>query len=186
MFISDRLNSKRFYSDRLYSDRLKFDAFNFDRFNSEGTDLIGFIPQWSKGTIYAHGGQCSGLKESFLFLEIVYFLFLGGSEAAMGGGGGAQSPVWGGNELKKTGAHRARSRTRGQIPLVIIGFTSFHRLCKRLNLSGGLSGLPEEVVDDPKKKKRQPKSVKCERCGVPLRDKYVLKRHVSVFLFFRS
>ena len=53
-----------------------------------GTDLIGFIPQWSKGTIYAHGGQCSGLKESFLFLEIVYFLFLGGSEAAMGGGGG--------------------------------------------------------------------------------------------------
>jgi len=54
-----------------------------------GTDLIGFIPQWSKGTIYAHGGQCSGLKESFLFLEIVYFLFLGGSEAAMG----AQSTV---------------------------------------------------------------------------------------------
>ena len=137
-----------------------------------GTDLIGFIPQWSKGTIYAHGGQCSGLKESFLFLEIVYFLFLGGSEAAMGGGGGR----------KKTGAHRARSRTRGQIPLVIIGFTSFHRLCKRLNLSGGLSGLPEEVVDDPKKKKRQPKSVKCERCGVPLRDKYV-KRHVSFFIF---
>ncbi len=81
--------------------------------------------------------------------------------------------------FKRTGAHRARSRTRGQNPLVIIGFTTFHRLCKRLNLSGGLSGLPEEVVDDPKKKKRQPKSVKCERCGVPLQDKYVLKRHVS-------
>jgi len=51
-------------------------------------------------------------------------------------------------------------------------------------LSGGLSGLPEAEVDDPKKKKRQPKSVKCERCGVPLRDKYVLKRHVHKFFFY--
>ncbi len=34
-------------------------------------------------------------------------------------GGGAQRPVWGGNEPKKTGARSARSRTRGQNPLVI-------------------------------------------------------------------
>jgi hypothetical protein len=36
----------------------------------------------------------------------------------MGGGGGAQRPVWGGNELKKTDARSAWARTRGQNPLV--------------------------------------------------------------------
>jgi hypothetical protein len=36
------------------------------------------------------------------------------------GRGGAQRPVWGGNEPKKTGARSARARTRGQNPLVII------------------------------------------------------------------
>ncbi len=40
------------------------------------------------------------------------------SEAAKGGGS-AQRPVWGGNELKKTGARSARARTRGQNPLVL-------------------------------------------------------------------
>ncbi len=34
------------------------------------------------------------------------------------GGGGAQRPVWHGNEPKKTGARSARARTRGQNPLV--------------------------------------------------------------------
>ncbi len=47
------------------------------------------------------------------------FFYLGGcSEAAMDGGRGAQRPVLGGNELKKTGARSARARTRGQNPLV--------------------------------------------------------------------
>ena len=36
------------------------------------------------------------------------------------GGDGAKRPVWGGNELKKTGARSARARTRGQNPLVYI------------------------------------------------------------------
>ena len=40
------------------------------------------------------------------------------SEAAMGGDGGAQRPVWRGNEPKKTGARSARARTRGQNTLV--------------------------------------------------------------------
>ncbi len=41
------------------------------------------------------------------------------SEAAMGGGEvGAQRPVLRSNELKKTGARRARVRTRDQNPLV--------------------------------------------------------------------
>jgi hypothetical protein len=35
------------------------------------------------------------------------------------GRGGAQRPVWGSNELKKTGARSARARTRGQNPLVL-------------------------------------------------------------------
>jgi hypothetical protein len=58
-----------------------------------------------------------GLKEDILFLEIVYILFWGSSEAAMGGG--AQRPVGRGNEPKKTGARSARARTRGQNPLVL-------------------------------------------------------------------
>jgi hypothetical protein len=36
----------------------------------------------------------------------------------MGGGRGAQRPVWVGSEFKKTGARSARARTRGQNPLV--------------------------------------------------------------------
>jgi hypothetical protein len=47
-----------------------------------------------------------------------FYLFLGSSEAAMGGGG-AQRPVGRDNESKKTGARSARARTRGQNPLVI-------------------------------------------------------------------
>ncbi len=35
-----------------------------------------------------------------------------------GVGGGAQRPVWHVNEPKKTGARSARTRTRGQNPLV--------------------------------------------------------------------
>ncbi len=34
--------------------------------------------------------------------------------------GGAQRPVWRGNEPKKTGARSARARTRGQNPLVLL------------------------------------------------------------------
>jgi hypothetical protein len=64
--------------------------------------------------VYAHGGQCLGLKESILFLEKVYFFIFGGSEAAMGGG--ARSAPF---EFEKTGARSARARTRGQNPLVI-------------------------------------------------------------------
>ncbi len=61
-----------------------------------------------------------GLNEDILFLEIVYFLF--GGEAELRWAGGAQRPVWRGNELKKTGARSARARTRGQNPLVLIYF----------------------------------------------------------------
>jgi hypothetical protein len=52
------------------------------------------------------------------FVSGLFFYFGGCSEAAMDGGRGAQRPVWGGNELKKTGARSARARTRGQNPLV--------------------------------------------------------------------
>jgi hypothetical protein len=36
----------------------------------------------------------------------------------MGGGRGAQRPIWGVSEIKKMGARSARARTRGQNPLV--------------------------------------------------------------------
>jgi hypothetical protein len=39
--------------------------------------------------------------------------------------GGAQRPVWGGNELKKTGARSARARTRGQNSLVYLYCTLY-------------------------------------------------------------
>ena len=56
------------------------------------------------------------------YVSTLWILYIFGgrirsSEAAMDGGG-AQRPVWGGNELKKTGARSARARTRGQNPLV--------------------------------------------------------------------
>ena len=51
------------------------------------------------------------------FVSGLFFYFGGCSEAAMGRG--AQRPVWGGNELKKTGARSAWARTRGQNPLVM-------------------------------------------------------------------
>ena len=61
--------------------------------------------------------QVRARRVRFLFMEIVDFLSLGISEAAMGGGG-AQHPVGRGNEPKMTGARSARARTRGQNPLV--------------------------------------------------------------------
>ena len=54
-------------------------------------------------------------REAFCFWTIFYF---GGCSDAAMGRGGEQRPVWGGNELKKTGARSARARTRGQNPLV--------------------------------------------------------------------
>jgi hypothetical protein len=62
-----------------------------------------------------------GLKGSILFLEIVYFLFLGEQRSCEGGGRAA--PVWRVYEPKKTGARSARARTRGQNPLVNHIFT---------------------------------------------------------------
>jgi len=63
------------------------------------------------------------------WIDFIYFWGrMKSSEAASlracdGRGGGAQRPVWGGNELKKTGARSARARTRGQNPLVYHIFT---------------------------------------------------------------
>ena len=68
--------------------------------------------------MYAPSGPSLGLKEDILFLEIVYFLFLGDEQEAGWWGGGAQRPVWRGHKPKKTGARSARARTRGQNPLV--------------------------------------------------------------------
>jgi hypothetical protein len=57
--------------------------------------------------------------------DIKYFIFyfwgcIRSSKALMGrlGGGGHEAPLWRVNEPKKTGACRARARTRGQNPLV--------------------------------------------------------------------
>jgi hypothetical protein len=49
-----------------------------------------------------------------------------------GRGGGAQRPVWGGSELKKTGARSAWARTRGQNPLVYIYITTLPFVCRDL------------------------------------------------------
>jgi hypothetical protein len=60
-----------------------------------------------------------GLKESILFLEIVYSFILGGAAKLRWAGWGAKRPDGHGNEPKKTGAGSARARTRGQNPLVL-------------------------------------------------------------------
>jgi hypothetical protein len=40
----------------------------------------------------------------------------------------------------------------------------------------------EKKVAEKKKKKKVPSRVDCERCKLSLRDKFVLKRHVSCML----
>ncbi len=77
-----------------------------------------------------------GVKKAFdvggpSWIDFIYFWGrMKSSEAASlrwAGGGGAQRPVWGGSELKKTGARSARARTRGQNPLVLyITMCSMH------------------------------------------------------------
>jgi hypothetical protein len=55
------------------------------------------------------------------------------------GGGGAQRPVWRGNEPKKTGARSARARTRGQKPTSLsyihLGSSVCHPVCHPVILS---------------------------------------------------
>jgi hypothetical protein len=81
-------------------------------------------PPWSNGKIYAHGGPSSGLKESILFLEIVYFLFLGGSEAAIGGR--ARNALF-----CVAISSKRRVRTRGHNPLVLLYFAFMVAQCKK-------------------------------------------------------
>ncbi len=53
--------------------------------------------------------------------KVFFYLFLGIEQetAKLRWAGGAQRPVWRGDEPKKTGARSARARTRGQNPLVL-------------------------------------------------------------------
>jgi hypothetical protein len=53
--------------------------------------------------------------DSFFF---IYFQGSNKKQRSCDGRGGAQRPIWLGNEPKKTGARSARARTRGQNPLV--------------------------------------------------------------------
>jgi hypothetical protein len=53
------------------------------------------------------------------FVDFIYFWRSNKKQRSCDGrGGGAQRPVWGGDELKKTSARSAPARTRGQNPLV--------------------------------------------------------------------
>jgi hypothetical protein len=72
-----------------------------------------------------------GLKEYFLFLEIVYSFILGGAAKLRWAGGGAKRPDGHGNEPKKKGARSARARTRGQNPLVLYNYL-IYVLCSSL------------------------------------------------------
>ncbi len=71
--------------------------------------------QWNTEKKYAHGGPSLCLKGSILFLEIVYFLFLGKQRSC---DGGHTAPVCCVHEPKKMGARSARARTCGHNPLV--------------------------------------------------------------------
>ncbi len=90
--------------------------------------------QWKDITPLA--AQVRDGTEGKHFVSGLFFYFGGCSEAAMGGGG-AQRPVWHGNEPKKMGARSARARTRGQNTLV--NYKRFQRqsfLC--VGAGGGL------------------------------------------------
>ena len=51
-------------------------------------------------------------------MDFIYFLGLNKKQRSCDGRVGRVAPVWHGNEFQKTGARRARARTRGQNPLV--------------------------------------------------------------------
>jgi hypothetical protein len=56
------------------------------------------------------------------------------------------------------------------------------RLCKDLNMT--VPGSARKVEAIPVKNKRKsPKKVECELCGLTLRDKFVKNRHVSTIQF---
>jgi hypothetical protein len=84
-----------------------------------GTHLLG-----GKGVGDQYFGRrqtqlCTLHMYSKYFVDFIYFWRPNKKQRSCDGrGGGAQRPVWGGNELKKTGARSARARTRGQNPLV--------------------------------------------------------------------
>jgi hypothetical protein len=73
-------------------------------------DLIASAVQWTEKTLDVNGPSSIDCK---------YFCGSNKKLRWAMGGGGAQRPVWRGNEPKKTGARSARARTRGQDPLVI-------------------------------------------------------------------
>jgi hypothetical protein len=70
-------------------------------------------PLWSSGKKKALdvGGPSS--------IDCKYFWWSNKKQRNRDGRGGAQRPVWRGNEPKKTGARSARARTRGLNPLVL-------------------------------------------------------------------
>ncbi len=57
-------------------------------------------------------------RPEFVSFFKIYFRGSNKKQRSCDGRGGAQRPVWLGNEPKKTGALSARARTRGQNPLV--------------------------------------------------------------------
>jgi len=67
-------------------------------------------PWWSNGTVYAHGGPCSGLKDSILFLEKVYFFIFGGQRSY--DGRGARSAPFGVAMSLKRRVRAAHGRAR--------------------------------------------------------------------------
>ena len=76
----------------------------------QGTSyFIASVVPWKEKALDV-GGQSS--------IDFAYFWGSNNKQRSCDGRGGAQRPVWCGNELKKTGAHSAQARTRGQNPLV--------------------------------------------------------------------
>ena len=59
------------------------------------------------------------------------------------------------------------------------------RLCKNLNMTVPGSAHKVEAVTVNNKRK-PPKKVECELCGLTLRDKFVKRRHVSNILLLNS
>jgi len=80
---------------------------------------------------------------------------------------------------------KGENSQRGCITRLTNGL-NLYRLCKDLNLT--IPGTPRQEKDEAekkraeKKKKKEPSRVTCERCHLSLRDKFVLKRHVSTLL----
>ncbi len=94
--------------------RKKIGAYGRDRGGGHGNSYfiasVVSVVQWKEKSFNVGGPS---------LIDFINFWGSNKKQQCDGSGGGAQRPVWGSINLKKTGARSARARMRGQNPLLV-------------------------------------------------------------------